>query len=507
MGPAHNIIKLVIFGLITSHAMQKKLLRKTSLFLFSLFTVLIFCSTSPVNSEPVNVMDFGARGDGRSDDTDAIIAAIKKCDDGVVEFPWGSYRITRTIDIFLPETGTIGLSGVGGSARVIMDGAGPAFRFTGTHNGSASPESVRPVTWDKERMPLVDALEIVGSDPRSGGLEFRHTLMPVLRSVLIRDVHHGIRFFSRNRNVLIDGCHIYNCTGVGIFLDSVNLHQIIISDSHISYCNLGGIKIVKSEIRDIQITGNDIEYNYAAKGPVSADIWFDCSQRGSIREGTIAGNTIQAIPSPEGSNIRFTGPAGNHEQIGLISISGNHISNQTFNILLENTRGISITGNTFIRGYDRNILINNSQNIVISSNVVDRNKDYFPEKLVCIDGVSVLNSRGIIFSNNIIDGVEYGNTEAGGAMNISASIDVTINHCQILNPKFRGIYIEQSKNVIVSGCLVREAENKRMLCSIELKGQCPGVVIKDNLAGKGSKGDIVNGSKGAVVEKNGTAVD
>lgn len=486
--------------------MQKRL-SKTGLLLFAILNILFFANSSPIISSPVNVSDFGAKGDGRSDDTDAIISAIKNCDDGLVEFPRGSYRITKTVEIFLPESGTIGLSGAGGSARIIMEGDGPAFRFTGTHNGSASPESVRPVTWEKERMPLVDGLEIIGSNPRADGLEFRHTLMPVLRSVLIRNVHNGITLSSRNRNVLIDGCHIYNCTGVGIFLDSVNLHQIIISDSHISYCKLGGIKIIKSEIRDIQITGNDIEYNYDAKGPVSADIWFDCSQRGSIREGTIAGNTIQAIPGPEGSNIRFTGPAGNNEQIGLISISGNHISNQTFNILLENTRGISITGNTFIRGYDRNIHIINSRNIVLSSNVTDRNKDYFPEKLVCNDGISIENSHGIIFNNNISDGAEYGSPEKGGAINILACRDITIDHCQILNPKFRGVFIEQSKNVIVSGCLVRENEYKRMLSGIEVKGQCQGSVIKNNLTAKGSKGDIISNSTGVLIEGNRTPVD
>lgn len=486
--------------------MHRKIIKKIALILFYIASIIVFESNSEIYSASVSVRDFGARGDGKTDDTEAIIAAVKKCTDGAVEFPRGSYRITKTIEIFLSETGTIGLSGIGGSSRVIMEGEGPAFRFTGTHNGSASPESVRPVTWDKERMPQVEGLEIVGANPKANGLEFRHTLMPVITSILIRDVHHGIRLASRNRNVLIDGCHIYNCTGVGIYLDSVNLHQIIISDSHISYCNLGGIKIVKSEIRDIQITGNDIEYNCDPKGPVSADIWFDCSERGSIREGTISGNTIQAIPSPEGSNIRFTGPAKNHEQIGLISISGNHISNQTFNIRLENTRGISITGNTFIRGYDRNIAIENSQDLVITSNVVDRNKDYFPAKLVSLDGVTILNCRGIIFSNNLIDGAEYGNNESGGSLNISGSRDIIIAHCQILNPKFRGISIEQSKNVSISGCLIKEDTSKRMLLGIELKGQCPGSTVKDNTVGKGAKGDI-KAAAGVIIEGNLSAVD
>jgi hypothetical protein len=456
---------------------------------------------------PVNVKDFGALGDGKADDTEAVISAVKNCTDGIVEFPRGTYRLTRTIDIFLPETGTTGIAGIGGSARIIMEGKGPAFRFTGTHKGSADPESVTPTTYEMERMPLVDAIEIIGANPKSDGIEFRHTIMPVIRSVLIREVRHGIHLFSRNRNVIIDGCHIYNCTGIGIFLDSVNLHQIIISDSHISYCNMGGIRIMRSEVRDIQITGNDIEYNYDAKGPVSADIWFDCSERGSIREGVITGNTIQAIPSSKGSNIRFTGPAANNEQVGLISISGNHISNQTFNIILENARGVSIGGNNFIRGYDQNISVSNCRDIVISSNIFDRNRDYYTPKIVCNDGISITGSRSVIISDNILDGFEYGSPASGGALNINESSEITVSGCHILSPKFRGIAIGQSKNVLITDCVIREDGIKRMTAAIELRGQCQGTRIKDNILGKGSGQDIINNAKGIAVEGNTPAAD
>jgi hypothetical protein len=473
--------------------------------IFSLSLNVSSVNASPLPN-PVNVKEYGAKGDGKADDTKAIMTAVSKAGDGVLEFPRGRYRITKTIDIILSETGTLGISGRGGSATIIMEGEGPAFRFTGSHNGSAGPESVRENTWIKERMPLVDGLEIVGKNPKSGGLEFRHTLMPVLRSLLIREVHHGIRLFSRNRNVIIDHCHVYNCTGVGIYLDSVNLHQIIISDNHISYCTLGGIKISRSEIRDIQITGNDIEYNCDSDGPLTADIWIDCSERGSVREGTISGNTIQAIPSPGGANIRFTGPQRNDLQIGLISITGNHISNHTVNILIERARGISISGNTFIRGYDRNMIINNSSNIVINANVFDHNNDYFTKNLVAPGGITISGSENIIFSDNILDGVEYGSEESGGSVTINDCDGLSVRGCQIINSKFRGIQVIKSNNVRISECLISEQENfSRMLAGIELLGSCQGVIVKNNSVGRGKKGDIINRASGAVVEGNSMA--
>ena len=154
---------------------------------------------------------------------------------------------------------------------------------------------------------------------------------------------------------------------------------------------------------------------------VSSDICIDCSEGGSVREGTIFGNTIQALPRQDGANIRFTGLAGNNEKIGLISVTGNHISSQMVNIHLDHTHGVSITGNTFIRGYDRNIIIDKSLNVIISANLFDHNKDYVP------GGISVSDCDSIILVNNIIDGVEY---KAGGAITVNDSREVSLrgNH-------------------------------------------------------------------------------
>jgi len=451
----------------------------------------------------VNVKDFGARGDGKTDDTKAINAAVRGAVDGVVEFPRGHYRITKTVEIVLSGTNTLGLRGKGGSARIIMAGEGPAFSFIGSHDGSAAYNTVKPVTFEKERMPVVEDIEIIGANPKADGLLFHKTFMPVFKSVMIRDVHHGIHFTNRERNVIIDGCHIYHCTGIGIYLDSVSIHQMIIGDSHISYCREGGIKIRRSEIRNLQITGNDIEYNYDSARSESADIWVDCSLGGSVREGTISGNTIQAIVSPGGANIRFTGAPDNPRQTGLWSITGNHISNQSVNIELNHAQGISITGNSFIRGSVHHIVINDSKNIVVSSNVFDYNEDYyhFKNQLSPGGGISVMNGQNIILSNNIIDKSGSGTDESGGAVILRNSEDVTVTGCQIITPDHRGILVEESTGVMVSNTLVKESSgSNRMMAGIELKGACNGTVIKGNSITPGRKGQIVNNSSGAVVE-------
>ncbi len=452
----------------------------------------------------VNVRDFGAKGDGKTDDTKAIAAAISGASDGLVEFPRGTYKITKTIEIDLSIHGTLGLSGRGASAGIIMAGDGPAFRFIGSHDkGSALPASVKQLTWDKERMPLIDALEIIGDHVNADGIELKNTLMPTLRALLIRNVRNGIHLTSRNRNVLIDACHVYNNSGIGIFLDQVNIHQFIISDSHISYCKKGGIKVLNSEIRNFQITGNDIEYNCDPDGPASADILVDCTQGGSVREGTISGNTIQAIPSPGGANIRFLGLSSNPDKIGLWSISGNHISNQEVNVHLENTRGINITGNTFIRGYNRHLLIHNSRNLIINGNVFDHNEDYFPTQPPAYGGILLSRGENIILSDNIIDGSGNGSGEDGAAIEVKHSREISISACQVKNPNFNGIQIESSTNSQILNCIISESKkNTGMLTGISLKGLCAGSLVKDNSVSKGKIAGISNIAKGILLKDN-----
>lgn len=383
-----------------------------STYFLKLFLIcFIFCFLSEI-SFAVNVKDFGAKGDGETDDTDAIKAAILGATDGLVEFPRGNYRITKTIDVDLSKHGTLGISGNGASATITMAGDGPAFRFIGSHDkGSAQPSSVKPVTWEKERMPLIDALEIIGAHSNADGIELKNTLMPTLRALLIRNVRNGIHLTSRNRNVLIDGCHFYNNSGIGIFLDNVNIHQFIISDSH--------------------------------------------------------------------------------------------ISNQELNIHLEHTRGISINGNTFIRGYNRHLLINNSSNLIINGNVFDHNKDYFPSQPFAYGGILLSNGENVILSDNILDGSGNGNQEDGGAIVIKNSREVSIITCHIKNPIFTGIQILNTINLHIVNCMITEnAESNGMATGIMLKGVCTNTLLKDNSIMKGKVSEISDSATGVILKDN-----
>lgn len=464
--------------------------RNHSLFpIMKRFTVgLILCAATLISfsTQAASVRTYGAKGDGQTDDTAAIQKAVDEAKDGVLEFPKGNYRLTKTIEIKLATRGVTSLTGMGGVGRVTMAGAGPAFRFTGTHTGSAAPESFKPAVWENERMPQVDGLEIVGAHAEADGLEFVKVMQPTVRATLIRNVRDGIRLFERNRNVLIDSCHIYNNTGVGVFFDRVNVHQAIIHGSHISYCKSGGIKIQASEIRNFHFTGNDIEYNYDLKAEASADILIDVTE-GSVREGTIASNTIQAKPSPGGANIRFLGNADTNK-VGVISITGNMISSQKVNVHLVRARGVVLSGNVTFVGHEQALLLEGCRNVSIGTHVIDHNPDYRGD---VTGGISLKGCAGITLSGLQMEDISAGSDTEGGALEVIDSDGVNISSSQIYEPSTRGIYVQNSHNVIISDSTIADRRKEPMLInSVTVTGRSKGVLIRGNILMRGKSGDV-----------------
>lgn len=322
-----------------------------------------------------DLASFGVVGDGKTDST----AAIQKAVDsglGEIRFGRGVYRISRPILVNLDSAGPVAISG-GGVATVVMAGAGPAFRIVGTHAGSAAPQTVKPNVWTRQRAPMVDGIEIVGEHKEAVGVQVEGTMQATLTRVLVRNALHGIVVTGRNRNVIISECHIYSNRGVGVLLDNLNLHQINITASHISYNGGGGIVVRRSEVRNIQIGTSDIEANMDPKGPPAANILFD-AREGSVLEGAITGCTIQHThDGPDSANIRFIGrSAEDPNKVGNLIIANNAFSDVSVNVHLRYARGVSIANNTFWKGYKHHMLIEGSSNIVIGQNILDRNPDY-----------------------------------------------------------------------------------------------------------------------------------
>ena len=99
-----------------------------------LYSLPLFCSANRLlaselprlNWEPrsdwLNVRQFGAKGDGRADDTQAIQAAFDQVTSGTtVYLPKGTYRITQSLTLTGPATGVL-IVGHGRDTKLVWGG-------------------------------------------------------------------------------------------------------------------------------------------------------------------------------------------------------------------------------------------------------------------------------------------------------------------------------------------------------------------------------------------------
>ena len=162
---------------------------------------------------------------------------------------------------------------------------------------------------------------------------------------------------ERNRNVVVSDVHLYENSGVGLFLDDVNLHQINVSNSHISYNRQGGIVVIDGNVRNLQITGCDIEGNMPADDTQTeaANILLHVAgspddKSKSIAEVAITGCTIQHSSNyggkdfdsiaPGGANIRIYGKE--MWPIDSVTISGNVVSDTSLLVDIKDATDITL---------------------------------------------------------------------------------------------------------------------------------------------------------------------
>ncbi|GMU24546.1 MAG: hypothetical protein AMXMBFR13_46200 [Phycisphaerae bacterium] len=436
------------------------------------------------------VKHFGAAGDGTTDDTEALQHAFD-AGEGVMQLSAGTYRISRPVVLDLTRRGPGGIRGDGGTARIIMAGPGPALHIIGGHKGTADPRSVTARTWSQERFPTVCGLEIVGEHDQAEGIRLQGTIQCVISQVLVRRCRYGIRLVERNRNFILANAHLYDNLEVGLFFDAVNLHQVNIIGNHISYNRTAGILLRDGEVRNVQITGNDIEYN-DDNPEGSADVWIETTG-GTLREMTISGNTIQAVPASNGANVRIMGaPAEKADHSGLIAIAGNLIGSQTLNLDLRYTRGVSITSNSLYSAAELTLHARGCRNLVIGANTIDYNPGV-EERMK--DGLRFDDCSGCAISGLAVEDGGYGTDELGGAITLVGCDAMAVSNCQIIEPAVRGIHLVKCRRCrITNNTILDGRDPRRMQTAIELDSSAGRNLIQHNLIHAGKRGAILPAS-------------
>ncbi|MCI0699799.1 MAG: right-handed parallel beta-helix repeat-containing protein, partial [Planctomycetia bacterium] len=366
--------------------------------------------------------------------------------------------------------------------------------------GTASPETVKDAVWAKERMPVVEGIEIVGDHMNADGIEATGTMQLTITRVLVRKCRHGIHLTTRNRNVLISNSHIYQNRGIGIFLDAVNLHQINVTHCHVSYCDGGGIVCKAGQVRNLHITGCDIESNQGKDSPATANVLID-STGGSNAEVAITGNTIQHNHNAPGSaNIRIKGPSANKVKgtdelrDGHVTITGNVLSDVKVNVHLDHARGVVMTGNTCWTAYEHTLLVEHSSHVTVGVNNFDRNPRYGGEE-------KPDTTNAIVFrdcSDCTLTGFTLSRVRAAPAgVLLERCNRFNVTNLTILDCDGVGLLLKDLTNSRVSGCLIRDDRAKTESLSLKTTGG-RGNMIVDNYLGRPS--DILKGV--GLVERN-----
>ncbi len=457
-----------------------------------------------------NVLGFGAKGDGVVDDTEALQHTLDS-GDGVLRLNKGTYRITKPLVLDLTKTGFGAVRGESGTSRIVMAGAGPAIRVIGDHQGTASPSSVQSHTWDKERFPTITGIEIVGEHPDSVGIELRKTMKCVISKVLVRRCRIAVHLVERNRDFLLTDSNLYDNHEIGLFFDRCNLHQIIVHGCHISWNKVAGIKSLGGDVHNLQIVGNDIEYNNATAGgssgsvgrpattnadlaqhPGGSEILFDATD-GVISEVTISGNTIQATVQTGGANIRIVGADVERPQRAdapktqkvdtahLINITGNVLGSQWRAVELRNASRVTITGNTIYDSADLSVFAMRSAGIVISGNTfVWRGNDSEPPK----DGLRFEDCDNVLLSGLATQRFCAGSAERGAAVTFVRCSDCGVSDCQILDPLHRGLELEDCVRCrVANNTIVDRRASPSMKHAIRVLGQSRDNLITGNILG------------------------
>ncbi|MDA1229869.1 MAG: right-handed parallel beta-helix repeat-containing protein, partial [Planctomycetota bacterium] len=301
--------------------------------------------------------------------------------------------------------------------------------------------------------------------------------------------------------------------------------QIVIHGCHISWNKIAGIKSLGGDVHNLQIVGNDIEYNNATSGAVTpppgtsglaqhpggSEIWFDATE-GVISEVTISGNTIQATVQSGGANIRVTGAAVERPQRAdalptetpdtahLINITGNVLGSQWRAVELRNASRVTITGNTIYDSADLSIFASHCAGIVVSGNAFGwRGLD----SEVLKDGLRFEDCDNVLLSSLATQRFCAGSPDQGAAVTFVRCSDCGISDCQILDAWHRGLELKDCLRCRVTNNTIVDRRTKpTMRQAIRILGTSRHILVTGNILGGATETLLQEGSEPSEVRDN-----
>jgi len=266
-------------------------------------------SYAMVTGAPVNVLDFGAVGDGVANDTIAIQAAIDSIsDDGVLVVPPGTYKITSTL--------TLGQSGKG--ARLVGIGK-PTIKFYGL---SASTDCV---VLNGAAMRQIELRNIIVDCNTTGrdGVVLQASDTPFITNVVIKNsVRDGFAIYCSTNQFVENGTFqvITQTSGRhGVRMEVAGSTGAFINECIWIQLEIRGVSAITPGANAIRMqssasgSGSKISNHYFAKTNFDAQYVSPNSQP-----------SLNIIEIASGTAENFTFSSGGWENTGATPLTGGY---------------------------------------------------------------------------------------------------------------------------------------------------------------------------------------
>jgi parallel beta-helix repeat protein len=309
--------------------------------------------------ETVSVKDFGAVGDGVTDDTAAIQAAIDAAPGGLF-FPKGTYAVTPVSGqnyCLLMDTKTIHLHGNNATISMATTDNKQALRIQDSDNF------------------VISGLSFVGSgtngaDGGQGLLQLYQCDNAVIQNCIVKDANCDGIAIAVCSNITVSNCIFDNCSKSSLYPNGstgVSLSGNIIKNigGHTVSSSIVGTGIQLSGNTDCSVVGNSIIDGLG--------IGIYCNQTGTTapKRNVISGNTVKGITNP--TNVNVSGGIrlsnGATDKACATVVEGNFVQAcGANNFYIENHDGAKVSDNTSVESERTGFMISTVNDVTFQNN-------------------------------------------------------------------------------------------------------------------------------------------
>lgn len=372
----------------------------------------------------VHVDEFGAEGDGETNDSQAIQDAVNSIEEkAALVFSSGKrYLLEDTVTINVNRVRVI----YGNNAYLIIDDNIVGLDIHGEKDepGSGPDWPIQHELKDEEFSSIIHGLQIYSPSYTGVGIRLRNQFATTVSNCHFFNLDYALRIGDFTRNLILSDNNIWDNQTAGIHMTGDNssrsradIHQIVVADSNISY-NRNSILIDDNfQVYNLHIGNCIMEAQTDQQDGFESFI----NAQGPTQEVHVATTNFQDHNAGDDALIKFEGSVGSR-----FSITSSYINlTNGDGLRMKDPEEVTIVGNIFDRLEGDAVTLTDGTEIAINSNVFQE----VSGNAVEIDGtdrfavngnaINAVDSAAIALSGN----TQIGTVSSNQAYNVKTFLD------------------------------------------------------------------------------------